>query len=133
MKRSLKFVAVILVIAFVSPGLWALSNCVTVKHSPEASRCKPHCQMMAMMSAKSGDQILQSSGLEPSCCTISDGAPVTSRAALTSATYVQGNLPPAAIPTDALPAPSRIFSPQKTTTSQTETSSHQALLCVFLV
>lgn len=131
LKRSFKSVAVILLLAFTSPGLWALSNCI--EHSSEANRCKPNCGMMAMMSMNAGHQVSRSSAAESSCCTISNGAPVSRHAALTIGTYAQGNLQPAAMLARALPGPVRVLSPEGTMAPPAPTSCHQAILCVFLV
>lgn len=129
MTRAFKPVAFILLLAFISPGLWALSNCM--EKGLEADRCAPKCPIM-QMSMDAGEQISAQAVAEHPCCKSLGGLPVSDQAVPTPQTSINGNLPLAIMAMHAVSAPVRVLSSEGTT-PPVPASSQQALLCVFLV
>ena len=128
MTPAFKPVAVIMMFAFIAPGLWGLPGCVG--EAPQANSCKPSCPMMQNMDA--GEQVSASSATEHSCCKISSGLPVTDREAFTAEKYASAILSLGIVTIHMVPAPADLFKCPGTA-PPTHPSCHQALLCVFLV
>jgi len=125
-SRYLKPVAVMVLLALISPSLLAVSNCMGKE--PDASRCQSGCPMMELKTDAS-DQVSATPG-EASCCKMSSRLPVTNQAVITPQVWMTVPLVVSA-PDISLP-PDRLVRVQGTSPPAC-TSSQQALLCTFLV
>src|SRR6266700_1330189 len=127
--RLFKPVAVMMLLALVSPALLAMSNCLG--QGLEATNCQPNCPMIAM-GADASDQVAATPPSGSSCCQMSSPLPGNKQATITPRTQVIGNSPVVATASDAHPPRPRLMSVHETAPSVC-TSSRQALLCIFLV
>jgi len=127
-SHYLKPVAVLVLLAFVSPSLFAVSNCIG--KNANATRCQPGCQMIDLKTGVS-DQVSATPG-EGSCCNVSSRPPVTNQAVIAPQVWVTGNVPLVVSACDLSLPPDRLIRLQETAPPVC-TSSHQALLCTFLV
>lgn len=128
MNWAFKSVAVIALLAFLSPALMAVSNCVG--KGLETGRCQPNCPMTEMNSDPSDH--VSATLVKGSCCKMSSRLPVTNQAAVTPQTSVTGAVQlPISAPRAGLP-PDRFITAQGTAPPLCA-CSHQALLCTFLV
>ena len=128
MSRYLKPVTVMVLLAFISPALFAVSSCIG--KGPDTSRCQPGCLMMEMKTAAS--DLISATPAESSCCNVSSRAPVTNQAAIAPQVRITGNLLLDVSPCDISVPPDRLIRLQETAPPVC-TLSHQALLCTFLV
>jgi hypothetical protein len=130
LTRPIKFVAVLLVAgSLVIPGL-AVGACLL--QSVGARYSEPRCPMM--MDTQSGSQIKgQPMRGDGSCCQISTAPPVSRNSAFTNQNWgwAQAHqLQSAGVPINS-PAVDETAFPE--TAPPPSTSSHRALLCVFLI
>ena len=128
MNRAFKSAAVIVMLAMISPALFAASHCIA--RSLDAGRCTPRCPMMDM---KTGIAV-QASATPPegSCCKVSGRLPSSNQTAITQQIGMVGTLPPTVSASHPTLPPDRLIRLQETAPPVC-TSSHQALLCTFLV
>jgi hypothetical protein len=129
LNRIFKFVAITLLLALAAPAASALALCV--QNRPAHKLCEPDCPMI-VMDGGSTHQIAAMPTTEGSCCQVSSQLPVSNRSAVMPETQGVGNVLALVSATHtALPA-ARSFMIQRTAPPVCA-SSHQALLCVFLV
>jgi hypothetical protein len=128
LNRAFKSVAVIVLLALISPVLFGASHCIA--RSLDASRCTPGCPMMDM---KTG--IADRASATPAqgtCCKVSGRLPESNQAAIAQQVSMVGTVQPAvSAPHPTLP-PDRLIRLHETA-PPVSTSSQQALLCTFLV
>ncbi len=128
MNWVFKSVTVIALLAFLSPGLMAISN--SLGKSSDASRCQLNCPMTEMNNDPAHH--VSATPVKGSCCKVPRRSPVSSQAAITPQTWVTGAAEPAvSAPYGGLP-PDRLIRLQGTA-PPLSTCSYQALLCTFLV
>jgi hypothetical protein len=127
-SRYLKPAAAIVLLAFISPSLLAVSNCIG--KNAVASRCQPSCPMMELKTDAS-DQV-SATPREGSCCNVSSRPLVTNQAAIVPQVWITGNVPLVVSACDISLPPDRLIRLQETAPPVC-ISSHQALLCTFLV
>lgn len=128
LNRAFKSVAVIVLLALISPLLFGASHCIA--RSLHAGRCTPACPMMGMKT----DGSIQASATpaEVSCCKVSSRLPESNQAVITQQVGMVGFVQPAVSAPHAGLPPDRFIRLQETA-PPVSASSHQALLCTFLV
>jgi len=127
-NRCLKPVAVMVLLAFISPSLFAVSNCIG--KNANASRCQPGCLMMEMKTGVSNQVSGTPAG--DSCCKVSGRLPASNQTAISQQIGMAGTVQLAvSVPQPNVP-PDRLIRLQETAPPVC-ISSHQALLCTFLV
>ena len=129
LNRIFKFVAIMLLLALAAPAASALALCV--QNRPAHKLCEPDCPMI-VMDGGSTHRIAAMPTTEGSCCQVSSQLPVRNRAAVMPESQGIGNVLVTVSDTHtALPAARSLVI--HGTPPHAATSSHQALLCVFLV
>lgn len=126
--RTLKPVAFIVLLAFVSPALLAASDCIG--KGLAAGHCQPDCPMMETNTHASNQISATPAG--GSCCKVSSRLPASNRATITPQTSMAGTVEVVVSAPHASLTPDRLIRVQGTAPPAC-TSSHQALLCTFLV
>jgi hypothetical protein len=127
LNRAFKFVAVTMLLALIAPALFDVSHCIA--KSQNAGRCQPGCLMETK--ADASDQV-SATPADGSCCKVSGLTPERNQAAIAQPTSMVGVVQPAVSAPHASLPPDRLIRLQETA-PPINASSHQALLCTFLV